>query len=187
MVNTVDDSTLESMRLLARTPAAIQETSKFGAKLNPKVERAVMRFGPVVDKYARKHDVDPELVKAVIRQESQGKVGAKSKTGVRGLMQVTKGTFEAFGPKGARRVDPAASVAAGTAYLKSLLDQYEGDAVRALIHYNSGRAAGRNPSKARFQGREYVKKILGVDVTQPYTPVLAERFPVPVSARYPGL
>jgi soluble lytic murein transglycosylase-like protein len=177
----IDENVLETMRLLARAPAPLPTTSKFGAKLHSHIERRVQRWVPLVEKYARAHDIDPELVTAVLRQESQGKVGAKSKTGVRGLMQVSRDTFQAFGPKGASRTNPEASVAAGTAYLAHLLDKYQGDAVRALAHYNSGGAAGRNPLKARKQGREYVEKILNIDLKKDFVPgkFQAEPFPEP--------
>lgn len=176
-----DEYTAELARMLGRAPAPVESTSKFGAKLHPRTEGRLNRYLPVIDKYARENNLDPELVKAVIRQESQGRIGAKSSTGVRGLMQVTKNTFEAFGPTGARRSDPEASIAAGTAYLGHLVSKYSGDMVKALAHYNSGGAAGRNPLRARKQGQDYVQKILNIDLKKDYAPgkFVNEGYPQP--------
>lgn len=164
------DPVNELVRLISRAPAPVPETDKFGTPLDPKVETRVGRYAPLIEKYAKLHDLDPELVRAVVRQESRGNPGARSRTGVRGLMQVTQGTYKAFGDPTLPRTNPEGSIAAGTAYLGHLLDRYNGDVVKALAHYNSGGRAARNPVNARPQGRAYVEKILNINLKRDYAP-----------------
>ncbi len=100
-----------------------------------------------VEQYSKQYDVDPALVYALIGGESNNNSNAVSKTGVRGLMQVTKETARHY--KLDRDI-PQQQVEAGVRYLSDLLKQYNGDVNQALAEYNGGpkyakRAkAGRN-------------------------------------------
>ena len=85
---------------------------------------------------ATKHDVDPRLVLAVIKAESNFNPRARSKSGARGLMQLMPATARRFG---ARSIDdPAQNIDAGTKYLRYLLVLFEGDVDRALAGYVAG-------------------------------------------------
>jgi soluble lytic murein transglycosylase-like protein len=90
----------------------------------------------IVKTTAAKHHLDPDFVASVIRAESGGKVKAVSPKGARGLMQLMPDTASQLGVKDV--FDPRANVEGGTRYLRELLDQYHGDAQKALAAYNAG-------------------------------------------------
>jgi len=93
----------------------------------------------LVSRLGRRHGVDPRLVHAVIRQESNYDWLAISHKGARGLMQLTPGTANRFGVKDI--FDPAENVEGGVKYLRHLLDRYDGDSSLALAAYNAGEGA----------------------------------------------
>lgn len=84
------------------------------------------------------HQIDQDFIEAVIRAESAGNPRARSPKGAQGLMQLMPRTADRLGVKDA--YDPAANVDAGTRHLRALLEQYHGDAVKALAAYNAGEA-----------------------------------------------
>jgi soluble lytic murein transglycosylase-like protein len=85
---------------------------------------------------AARHEVDPDFVASVIKAESGFNPKAVSSKGARGLMQLMPQTAASLGVGNA--LNPAANVEGGTKYLRQLLDQYDGDAVKALAAYNAG-------------------------------------------------
>ena len=129
--------------------------------------------------------VDPALVHALSRQESEFNAGAKSPVGASGLMQLMPGTARAvakaykvkFVP--AQLTNPTYNVQLGEAHLRDLIDSYHGSYFLALAAYNAGggrvqewmKAFG-DPRDARTdpidwieripfsETRDYVKKIM---------------------------
>ena len=93
----------------------------------------------LVRRTALRHKVDPDLIYAVIRQESNFDPFAVSHKGALGLMQLMPDTAARFGVKDI--FDPAENVDGGVRLLRYLLDRYEGDRIRALAAYNAGEAA----------------------------------------------
>jgi soluble lytic murein transglycosylase-like protein len=93
----------------------------------------------LVEKAARRHDVDPQLVHAVIRQESGYDPFAVSSKGAMGLMQLMPATADRFGVQNI--FDPAENVLGGVQYLRHLLDRYNGDPRLTLAAYNAGEGA----------------------------------------------
>ncbi len=90
----------------------------------------------VVQKTATRHGVDPRLILAVIKAESNFNPRARSRSGARGLMQLMPATAARFG---ARSIDdPAQNINAGTKYLRYLLELFKGDVNRALAGYLAG-------------------------------------------------
>jgi len=82
------------------------------------------------------YKLDPDLVTSVIRAESGFNVRAVSPKGAQGLMQLMPQTASQLGVHNA--FDPQANVEAGTRYLRSLLERYNFDLVKALAAYNAG-------------------------------------------------
>ena len=117
------------------------------------------RLDSIVSEAAERHNVDPELVKAVISTESGWNPQAISRKGAVGLMQLIPGTAQRFGV--GNPFDPAQNVEAGTTYLKSLLDRYNGDLTKSLAAYNAGeRAVDHSGGVPPFwETRQYVQKV----------------------------
>lgn len=108
---------------------------------------------------ANKAGLDPSLVLRVIQQESGGDVGAISKKGAKGLMQLMPATAKDLG---VNENDPYDNIRGGVKYLKQQMDKYK-DPKLALAAYNAGPGAvdkhnGMPPFK---ETQDYVKSILG--------------------------
>jgi len=89
--------------------------------------------------------LDPNVVAALIRQESNWEPKARSRVGALGLMQVMPATGRELAKAlGIRRwstdqlLDPATNIRLGTQYLAAALRRFEGDLPRALAAYNAG-------------------------------------------------
>lgn len=87
---------------------------------------------------AARHGVAPELVDAVIRQESGYHTRARSRAGALGLMQLMPATARTLGVD---PLDPEANLDGGVAYLRAMLDRFGGHVDLALAAYNAGPAA----------------------------------------------
>jgi soluble lytic murein transglycosylase-like protein len=97
------------------------------------------RYGTLITEAGRMHGVDPRLIAAVVRRESAWNPLAVSRAGARGLMQLMPATASMFGVSDL--FDPRQNIFAGTRYLRSLLDRFDGDVSLALAAYNAGPGA----------------------------------------------
>lgn len=115
----------------------------------------------LVRRTAKQFDMEPELINAVIRQESAYDPYAVSHKGAKGLMQLMPAMARRFGVKDV--FDPAENVQGGVKYLRQLLDRYDGDRRLALAAYNAGEGAvdrfGGVPPYRETQN--YVERIVG--------------------------
>jgi len=109
---------------------------------------------------ARRHGLDPELVRAVVAVESAFRPEAVSPKGAQGLMQLMPRTAESLGVGNA--FDPAQNLDGGARLLGQLLTEYGGDITRALAAYNAGEGAVRRHGGVPpyRETRAYVKKVL---------------------------
>ncbi|MGI4952702.1 MAG: lytic transglycosylase domain-containing protein, partial [Janthinobacterium lividum] len=89
--------------------------------------------------------VEPAVALGLIRQESSFDAGAGSPVGARGLMQLMPATAAAVARRlnepasvPALTADPAYNMRLGTAYLRGLMDQFDGALPLALAGYNAG-------------------------------------------------
>lgn len=114
----------------------------------------------LINKYAQKNNLDPDFIKAVVKQESGFNPDAKSKCGAMGLMQLMPQTAKGLGVIDA--FDPEQNIDGGTRYLKSMMNRFNNDPKLALAAYNAGPAAvqkyGDIPPYRETQN--YVKNIL---------------------------
>ncbi|HEX2253278.1 MAG TPA: lytic transglycosylase domain-containing protein [Thermoanaerobaculia bacterium] len=117
--------------------------------------------GHLIYAAARRHEVNPALVAALVRAESAYDVGAVSHKGARGLMQLMPATARRFGVAAHEIFDPEKNLDAGTRYLRWLLERFDGDIALALAAYNAGegtvdRYRGIPPYR---ETRTYVRRI----------------------------
>jgi len=115
----------------------------------------------LVNTNAERAGVSPDLLRAVILRESGFRPCAVSVKGAQGLMQLMPGTAAALGV--ADPMDPGQNIEAGTRFLKSLLDRFEGNVSLALGAYNAGpsRIEQFNGLPPFAETRDYVRSILG--------------------------
>ena len=117
-------------------------------------------FSAEIQAAAQKHGVDPALLTALVRQESNFNPTAGSPAGARGLTQLMPGTAASLGVTDVN--DPVQALDGGAKYLKQQLDAFNGDERLALAAYNAGPGAvqkfGGIPPYAETQN--YVKKVL---------------------------
>lgn len=108
---------------------------------------------------ARKEALEPTLLRAVIKQESGFRPCAISVKGAQGLMQLMPATAQQF--RVSDPFDPEQNVQAGAAYLKQLLNKFNGDLRLALVGYNAGpnRAGQSGGASYPFETQNYVTSI----------------------------
>lgn len=116
----------------------------------------------IVSEKANKYDIDPSLVHAVIKAESNGNPYAVSRKGAMGLMQLMPSTAKDLGVW--NPFDPEDNIDGGVRYLRYLIDKFNGDLTLALAAYNAGpktvEKTGNIPGIP--ETRQYVKKVLSL-------------------------
>jgi Transglycosylase SLT domain len=127
--------------------------TEMGTTGNPKYDQMIALS-------AARNGVDPNLVVAVMRQESGFNSRARSYKGASGLMQLMPATAQRFGVTNI--FDAAQNIEGGTRYLRFLLDQFNGDVNLVLAGYNAGENAVVNSGYRIPRYREtqnYVRSI----------------------------
>jgi Transglycosylase SLT domain len=120
--------------------------------------RSQVPFGAIIFREARKNDLPPELVAAMVHTESDFRPGLVSHKAAQGLMQIIPSTAALLGVDDP--FDPEKNIAAGTRYFRYLLDRFD-DETMALAAYNAGEG-----NVARYGGippfaetRDYISKV----------------------------
>lgn len=118
------------------------------------------KFHQFIQQTAKRYNVDPLLIKAIIKAESNFNPKAVSTAGAMGLMQLMPGTA-----KDLQVLDPfdiQQNIEGGTRYFKQLLNSYDGNVQLSLAAYNAG------PSRVKPQGnipfiaetRTYIDRVM---------------------------
>lgn len=170
-------------RLLAA--AAIQDR----AEPKPAQGKAIPE---IIASASERTSIDRDFIASVIRAESGFNPRARSPKGAQGLMQLMPQTAAQLGVHDAYNAE--ANINGGSEYLRQLLQQYRGDAQKALAAYNAG------PHRVQQYGgvppyretRAYVSRVINEynrkkrsAATSP-TRLQAQRVPVTVSADSSG-
>jgi soluble lytic murein transglycosylase-like protein len=138
-----------------------------------------IKYGDAIEKHAKEQGVDPNLVRALILQESYYNPSAKSRVGATGLMQLMPPTAREHASRMripfavSRLENPDVNVRIGTYHLKMLVDMFRGNTYFAVASYNAGqgnvlkwrRAAPSKPIDEFLESipfpetRNYVKRV----------------------------
>jgi len=112
-----------------------------------------------IEQAAARHNVDPNLVRAVVKVESNFNPNAVSRKGAMGLMQLMPSTARQLKVK--NPFDPEQNVDAGVRHLKQLLESYGGDVKLTLAAYNAGAGAvARSSGVPHYaETQNYVRRI----------------------------
>ena len=138
-----------------------------------------IRYEDDIEKYAKRNGLDPNLVMALILQESYFDPKARSRVGATGLMQLMPPTARELARRlniafaDSRLENPAVNVELGTTHLKMLVNLFGGNTYLAVASYNAGqgnvakwrRAAPKKPLDEFLESipfpetRNYVKRV----------------------------
>lgn len=120
-------------------------------------------FGSIIYREAKKNNIRPELVAAVVQAESRFKPTARSGAGAIGLMQLVPKTGRWMGARDL--TNPTQNISAGAKYLKYLHERFDGNETQVIAAYNAGEG-----NVKRFRGvppfketRQYVTKVRGYE------------------------
>ena len=140
-------TTLEATILALLLVLALAGTLLFSA-FRDKIEHweYPQRFTEYVEYYAGKYGIDPMILYAFIRTESNFDPNADSDAGARGLMQITEVTFDWIKMKIAPKesltfddlYDPETNIRFGSYFVSYCLDRYSGHLATAAAAYHSG-------------------------------------------------
>jgi soluble lytic murein transglycosylase-like protein len=154
-----------SAHVRAARSAAAEVNHYLDARENSAMRSPVNRvfaqqdINSAIEQAAARHNVDPNLVRAVIKVESNFNPNAVSRKGAMGLMQLMPQTARQLNV--ANPFDPEENVDAGVRHLKHLMESYGGDVRLTLAAYNAGSGAvARSSGVPRIrETRDYVKRI----------------------------
>src|SRR4030042_1427328 len=139
----------------ADTTPVQQQTARTDSKGNTD-------YHGIVYEKAAVYNIDPSLIKAVIKTESNWNSRAVSRKGAIGLMQLMPATASDMNVR--NPFNPEENIEGGTRYLKYLLERFNGDLTLALAAYNAG---PKTVEKFGFvppitETKQYVNKVLSL-------------------------
>jgi soluble lytic murein transglycosylase-like protein len=144
---------------LSEVTAAPAKLGKVTDSVKEHFFKTQVPFGSIIYQEAKKNNLPPELVAAVVHTESKFKPTARSGSGAVGLMQLVPRTGRWMGAKDL--TNPTQNITAGTKYLRYLSDRFNGDTQKAIAAYNAGEGNVR-----RFGGvppfretRNYISRV----------------------------
>ena len=114
----------------------------------------------LIQSVSERYALDADLIRAVIKAESNFNSSARSNKGAMGLMQLMPETARLHNVNDA--YDPIGNIEGGVRHLKMLLERYQGNLRLSLAAYNAGsQAVDRNGGIPPFaETKEYVRRVL---------------------------
>ncbi|HME80655.1 MAG TPA: lytic transglycosylase domain-containing protein [Candidatus Eremiobacteraceae bacterium] len=139
-LKSIEQTFTKALQQLAKSvESAPSSPSSSAAAPSGTAPRGANPYDGMIRRTAQRHDLDPALLNAVIRQESGFNPQARSSAGAMGLMQLMPDTAKSLGVTDA--FDPAQNLEGGAKLLRGLIDQYGGRLDLALAAYNAGSGA----------------------------------------------
>lgn len=132
-----DDGSVER---LDAVPAVAQAPLRVTVRPSASATARAAAYAPMVAAAADRYALSPALIDAIAHTESRYNPAAVSPKRAAGIMQLMPGTARDLGVDSR---DPAANIRGGTAYLRQLLNMFDGDVVRTIAAYNAGPGAVR--------------------------------------------
>jgi len=138
----------------------IQRRSWKTTTLRSRLQANSSSYDHHISRSSKRYDVDPFLIKAVIKTESDFDCYALSKAGAQGLMQLMPGTAKEL--KVRNPFNPYENIDGGTRYLRNMLDTFNGNLPLSLAAYNAGPTLVKRLQRIPRipETRRYVKKVL---------------------------
>ena len=125
---------------------AVADTTVFRATRLVPGTSAHDRYEPLIQTHAAANGLPVDLVRAVIQAKSGFDSRVQSPKGAMGLMQLMPATAVDLGVRDPYDADQ--NIRGGSAYLRRLLDRFDGDETLALADYNAGPEAVRRARDA---------------------------------------
>lgn len=125
--------------ILRAPPEAVADTAPPGAAKRADWHERAASYAGLIDRAARRHALQPALLRAIIAVESAFDPHAVSRAGAQGLMQLLPKTALRYGVGDA--FDPEQNVRGGARYVADLLRRYGNNLELALAAYNAGEDA----------------------------------------------
>jgi hypothetical protein len=145
--DTVSDGFISAMKITPGQQNTLKTTGQSG-------------YDNLISRESSKNHIDPALVKAVIKAESNYNKNDISSKGACGLMQLMPETSKNLGVK--KIFSPEENIKAGTRFLKYMIDAFDGDIEMGLAAYNAGASTvkryGKVPPYKETKG--YIKNVI---------------------------
>lgn len=159
-VSTVAETAVAAPMQIAKTlTQAEAQVADMAERVKENFFKKEVPFGSLIYSEAKKNDLSPELVAAVVHTESKFNPAARSPAGAVGLMQLVPRTGRWLGATDL--TNPTQNVTAGAKYLRYLNKQFDGNQEKVIAAYNAGEGNVR-----RFRGvppfketRQYLERV----------------------------
>ncbi len=112
----------------------------------------------IIEKAAQRYGIPEELIRALIKQESNFNERAVSKKGAMGLMQLMPETAKLLGVN--NPFDIEENIFGGTRYLRDLINLYGGNLNKALAAYNAGPTRVKEDIPDIPETKSFVKSVI---------------------------
>ncbi len=145
---------------ITRRPSKSQSISLRPTSFRDSYRQDSSSYDRHICRSARLYNVDPILIKAVIKTESDFDCYALSKAGAKGLMQLMPATARELSV--GNPFNPYENIDGGTRYLRGLLDIFDGNVPLSLAAYNAGPTLVKRLQRIPRipETVNYVKKVL---------------------------
>jgi soluble lytic murein transglycosylase-like protein len=127
---------LVSRSRVTRRPGSATVSDSLPSTFRQRSSRDPSAYDHYIRLVSRRYNVDPYLIKAVIKAESDFDCYALSKKGAQGLMQLMPATARELNVR--NPFSPQENIDGGTRYLRNMLDIFDGNVSLSLAAYNAG-------------------------------------------------